>query len=601
MGAASMTNHSSGDAWIDALAYPIRGAVQRVAGVVRGADERVSGVVDRRRRMAADLYDAHGHHIPTPAVRVVHLMLPPRVTHRGWSPAAAAELLVDVLTEPIRDAVEQVREVARDADGRVSQAVNRRRQMAVELCGAQAGRLPPSALRVVHLMLPPRLSHPGWTPGTTDELIVDMLTEPILEAVEQVREVARGADERVSEAVNRKRQRAIELYGAHGHRIPPTAKRVVSLVLPPRLAGRAATGRADWSSRAIRGRPKGRRAGPAPRVEHSPSIGRRSPAGAHAPRDARGTRPATSVMPHTLLLAAPRGFCAGVVRAVDALDMVLERESPPIYAFHEIVHNRHIVESFEARGVVFIDDIAEAPEGSRIVFSAHGVSPAVVEEAERRNLRIIDATCPLVTKVHLETKRAAKLGFDVLLVGHRGHDETVGTVGEAPERTRIVEDPADVAALGEVERPVFVVTQTTLSMDDTSEVIGEIRARYPAAEIRNDICYATTNRQQAARAIAEQAGLVLVVGSRNSSNSVRLREVAEDAGATAYLVDSVDDIDPAWYEGVEVVGLTSGASVPDELLDPIIDDLRARGVTKVEPVVVTEETIEFRLPEGIEA
>ena len=305
-------------------------------------------------------------------------------------------------------------------------------------------------------------------------------------------------------------------------------------------------------------------------------------------------------MPHTLLLAEPRGFCAGVVRAIDVLDAVLDREPPPVYAFHEIVHNRHVVESFRARGAVFVDELSEVPEGGRIVFSAHGVSPAVVEEAKRRRLRIVDATCPLVTKVHLETKKAAKDGFDVLLVGHRGHDETVGTLGEAPERTRIVESAAEVGELEELGRPVFVVTQTTLSVDDTAGVIDEIRGRYPGAEVRNDICYATTNRQLAVRTIAERADLVLVVGSPNSSNSVRLREVAEEAGTTAYRVDGIEEIDPAWYDGVAVVGLTAGASVPDELLDPIIDDLKARGVTAIEPVVAAEETVEFRPPEELE-
>ena len=304
-------------------------------------------------------------------------------------------------------------------------------------------------------------------------------------------------------------------------------------------------------------------------------------------------------MPHTLLLAEPRGFCAGVVRAIDVLDAVLDREPPPIYAFHEIVHNRHVVDGFRDRGAIFVDDVAEVPEGSRIVFSAHGVSPAVVEEAERRRLRVIDTTCPLVTKVHLETKNAVRLGYDVLLVGHRGHDETVGTYGEAPDRTQIVESPEEAAAV-EVERPVFVVTQTTLSVNDTADVIDEIRGRYPDAEVRNDICYATTNRQFAVRKVAERADLLLVVGSRNSSNSMRLREVAEDAGVRAYLVDGLDDVDPAWYDGVDVVGLTSGASVPDELLDPIIEDLKARGVTTVEPVVVAEETVEFRPPAGLE-
>ena len=305
-------------------------------------------------------------------------------------------------------------------------------------------------------------------------------------------------------------------------------------------------------------------------------------------------------MPHTLLLAEPRGFCAGVVRAIDVLDSVLDREPPPIYAFHEIVHNRHVVDGFRARGAIFVDDVTEVPEGSRIVFSAHGVSPAVVDEAKRRRLRIIDATCPLVTRVHLETRKAVNDGYDILLVGHRGHDETAGTLGQAPDRMRIVEDADEVARIDPIERPVFVVTQTTLSMDDTASAIDGIRDIYPDAEVRNDICYATTNRQLAVRAIAERADLLLVVGSANSSNSVRLREVAEAAGVRAYRIDGIDEIDPAWYEGAEVVGLTAGASVPDELLDPIIEDLKPRGVSNIEPIVVAEETVEFRLPDELE-
>ncbi|MDA0352204.1 MAG: 4-hydroxy-3-methylbut-2-enyl diphosphate reductase [Chloroflexi bacterium] len=301
-------------------------------------------------------------------------------------------------------------------------------------------------------------------------------------------------------------------------------------------------------------------------------------------------------MPHTLLLAEPRGFCAGVVRAIDVLNEVLDREEPPIYAFHEIVHNRHVVDGFRARGAIFIDTIAEVPEGARIVFSAHGISPEVVAAAHARHLRVIDATCPLVTKVHLEAKKAAKDGFDVLLVGHEGHDEVVGTKGEAPERTTVVDSPADVAAVAATGRKKFVVTQTTLSVDDTAATIAEIRSRFPEAEIRNDICYATTNRQAAVRAIAERADLVIVVGSANSSNSVRLQEVAASMGTAAYRVDGIAEIDPRWYEGVAIVGLSAGASVPDSLLDPIIDDLRTRGVTKVEPVIVAEETIEFRPP-----
>ncbi|MCK9485919.1 MAG: 4-hydroxy-3-methylbut-2-enyl diphosphate reductase [Dehalococcoidia bacterium] len=304
-------------------------------------------------------------------------------------------------------------------------------------------------------------------------------------------------------------------------------------------------------------------------------------------------------MPHTILLAAPRGFCAGVVRAIDVLDRILDTEDGPVYAFHEIVHNRFVVDGFRDRGAIFVDSVADIPEGSRVVFSAHGVSPQVVQEAKQRNLKVIDATCPLVTKVHLETKKAARDGYDILLVGHEGHDEVEGTKGEAPDRTRVVDGQADVQALGELQRPVFVVTQTTLSVDDTRETIDAIRARFPEAEVRNDICYATTNRQAAVKEIAERADLVIVVGSANSSNSVRLWQVAKAMGVPAHRVDGLEEIDPAWYEGVGVVGLTAGASVPDELLQPIIDDLRARGVTKVEPVVVAEETMEFRMPEEL--
>ncbi len=302
-------------------------------------------------------------------------------------------------------------------------------------------------------------------------------------------------------------------------------------------------------------------------------------------------------MPHTLLLAEPRGFCAGVVRAIDALDRVLDREPPPVYAFHEIVHNRYVVDRFRERGAIFVDAIEEVPEGARIVLSAHGVSPAVVREAERRKLRVIDATCPLVTKVHLEARKAASEGHDILLVGHRGHDEIEGTSGEAPAQTVVVEAAEEAEALPGHERPVLVVTQTTLSVDDTADTIRAIRARYPQAQVRNDICYATTNRQAAVRAIAGRADVVLVVGSPNSSNTVRLREVAASTGTPAYRIDGLDEIDPAWYEGAEVVGLTAGASVPDELLEPIIEDLRARGVVNVEPVIIAEETVEFRPPD----
>ena len=301
-------------------------------------------------------------------------------------------------------------------------------------------------------------------------------------------------------------------------------------------------------------------------------------------------------MPSTLLLAEPRGFCAGVVRAIDALDRLLNHVQEPVYVFHEIVHNRYVVDGFRSRGAVFIDDISEAPDGALVVFSAHGVDPAIIKTAEQRELKVIDATCPLVTKVHLEARKAAKDGYKILLVGHDGHDEVLGTKGEAPDRTSVVDSAQDVLAISDPEDPVFVVTQTTLSVEDTLGTIEAIKDRFPDAEIRNDICYATTNRQQAVKEMAERADLVIVVGSTNSSNSVRLVEVAKSMGVRAQLVDGLNDINPDWYTDSEVVGLTAGASVPDELLDPIIEDLKMRGVENIEAVVVAEETVEFRLP-----
>ena len=301
-------------------------------------------------------------------------------------------------------------------------------------------------------------------------------------------------------------------------------------------------------------------------------------------------------MPSTLLLAEPRGFCAGVVRAIDALDRLLNQVQEPVYVFHEIVHNRYVVDGFRARGAVFIDNISEAPDGALVVFSAHGVDPAIIKTAEQRELKVIDATCPLVTKVHLEARKAAKDGYKILLVGHDGHDEVLGTKGEAPDRTSVVDSAQDVLAISDPEDPVFVVTQTTLSVEDTLGTIEAIKDRFPDAEIRNDICYATTNRQQAVKEMAERADLVIVVGSMNSSNSVRLVEVAKSMGVRAQLVDGLNDINPDWYTDSEVVGLTAGASVPDELLDPIIEDLKMRGVENIEAVVVAEETVEFRLP-----
>ncbi|MFB0900974.1 MAG: 4-hydroxy-3-methylbut-2-enyl diphosphate reductase [Dehalococcoidia bacterium] len=306
-----------------------------------------------------------------------------------------------------------------------------------------------------------------------------------------------------------------------------------------------------------------------------------------------------NIRPHTLLLAEPRGFCAGVVRAIEVINYLLENEEPPIYSFHEIVHNKFIVDSFKKRGIIFVDSIDEVPEHSRIVFSAHGISPTVMQEAEEKSLKIIDATCPLVTKVHLETKKAAKDGFDILLVGHRGHDEVEGTLGEAPSKTTVIDSVDEVNEITINSEKVFVVTQTTLSVNDTNEIIDSISEKFPKAEIRNDICYATTNRQSAVQELAKKADIILVVGSPNSSNSVRLMEHAKSSGAVAYRIEGIDEIKEVWYKNVGTVGLTAGASVPDELLEPIINDLIARGVTKIDTISVAQETIEFKPPNNL--
>ena len=306
-----------------------------------------------------------------------------------------------------------------------------------------------------------------------------------------------------------------------------------------------------------------------------------------------------NIRPHTLLLAEPRGFCAGVVRAIEVINYLLENEEPPIYSFHEIVHNKFIVDSFKKRGIIFVNSIDEVPEHSRIVFSAHGVSPTVMQEAKEKSLKIIDATCPLVTKVHLETKKAAKDGFDILLVGHRGHDEVEGTLGEAPSKTTVIDSVDEVDGIIINSEKVFVVTQTTLSVNDTNEIIDSISEKFPKAEIRNDICYATTNRQSAVQELAKKADIILVVGSPNSSNSVRLMEHAKSSGAVAYRIEGIDEIQEVWYKNVGTVGLTAGASVPDELLEPIINDLIARGVTKIDTISVAQETIEFKPPNNL--
>ena len=301
-----------------------------------------------------------------------------------------------------------------------------------------------------------------------------------------------------------------------------------------------------------------------------------------------------------VLLAKPRGYCAGVDRAVQAVEMALEKFGPPVYVRRQIVHNTHVVSTLEKRGAVFVTEVEEVPAGSVVVFSAHGIAPEVRLDAERRELRAIDATCPLVTKVHNEARRFAAKDYDILLVGHEGHEEVVGTAGEAPSRVRLVDGPDGVANV-EVRDPSKVVwlSQTTLSVDETVETVNALRERFPSLldPASDDICYATQNLQAAIKVIAGQADLVLVVGSTNSSNSVRLVEVAKDYGApAAYLVDDAGEVDEQWLDGVTTIGVTSGASVPEELVTAVLDKLAGHGFGDVEEVEAVEEHMTFALP-----
>ena len=301
-----------------------------------------------------------------------------------------------------------------------------------------------------------------------------------------------------------------------------------------------------------------------------------------------------------VLLAKPRGYCAGVDRAVEAVEQALEQHGAPVYVRKQIVHNRHVVETLESRGAIFVDRTEEVPEGALLVFSAHGVSPAVREEAKDRELRTIDATCPLVTKVHQEAKRFAREDFDILLVGHHGHEEVEGTAGEAPSHIQLVQSAADVDGLlvRDPEKDVWL-SQTTLSVDETMDTVRALRERFPTLQNppSDDICYATQNRQVAVKVMAPRCDLVIVVGSRNSSNSVRLVEVALSSGAgAARLVDYAREIDDAWLDGVETVGVTSGASVPEVLVRGVLDHLAERGWTSVDEVTTAEESLVFSLP-----
>lgn len=301
-----------------------------------------------------------------------------------------------------------------------------------------------------------------------------------------------------------------------------------------------------------------------------------------------------------LILANPRGFCAGVYMAIDVVDQLLEIcKGEPIYVYHEIVHNKHVVHRFCDQGVTFVDDVAEVPEGSIIVFSAHGVSPAIREEARQRKLTAIDATCPLVTKVHAEAVRYARKGYQILLVGHADHQEVIGTRGEAPDAIQIVESPADIPNLKIVDPEMLVyLTQTTLSMDDANVIISALKHAFPSIKSppSEDICYATTNRQTAVRALAPECDLVLVVGSKNSSNSQRLTELAEAVGTRAVLIDDKSELCDEWFEGVKRVLITAGASAPEDLVQSLILHLINQYGGEVEQHEISRETVEFGLP-----
>jgi 4-hydroxy-3-methylbut-2-enyl diphosphate reductase len=301
-----------------------------------------------------------------------------------------------------------------------------------------------------------------------------------------------------------------------------------------------------------------------------------------------------------VLVAKPRGYCAGVDRAVLTVEKALEAYGPPVYVRKQIVHNAHVVRTLEAQGAIFVEETEEVPEGATVVFSAHGVAPTVHSEAKARSLKTIDATCPLVTKVHLEAKRFARDDLDIVLIGHEGHEEVVGTTGQAPEHIHLVDGPDEVATV-QVRDPAKVayLSQTTLSVDETNTTVDALRERFPLLQgpPSADICYATSNRQIAVKEIAGESDLVLVVGSRNSSNSVRLVEVALDAGASAsYLIDDASEIDEAWLEGVGTVGLTSGASVPEDLVMQVMSWLAERGYADVREVESAQEHLLFALP-----
>ncbi len=303
-----------------------------------------------------------------------------------------------------------------------------------------------------------------------------------------------------------------------------------------------------------------------------------------------------------VLLANPRGFCAGVNMAIECLELTIEKFGPNVYVYHEIVHNKYVVEKFSGLGVTFVNDLAEVPEGSILLFSAHGVSPEIRQASRERNLRTIDATCPLVTKVHLEAIRYAQQGFNIVLIGHEGHDEVIGTMGEAPESITLVETPEDVDALPfTTDDDIAYLTQTTLSVEEAGRIIARLRERFPNVQSppKEDICYATTNRQDAVKQLAPRADVVLVLGSQNSSNSRRLEEIGQDLGCSAYLVDGASDLRPEWFEKAETVLVTAGASAPEVVVRECVDYLVETYGATLEEVTIREEQVHFPLPKEL--
>jgi 4-hydroxy-3-methylbut-2-en-1-yl diphosphate reductase len=308
------------------------------------------------------------------------------------------------------------------------------------------------------------------------------------------------------------------------------------------------------------------------------------------------------VTPTRLVLASPRGYCAGVDRAVDTVERALDHFGAPVYVRKEIVHNWHVVQELSDRGAVFVDSELDVPEGAVVVLSAHGVAPNVYTNSTERNLQVLDATCPLVTKVHVEAKRYAAAGYTIVLIGHEGHEEVVGTMGEAPEAIRLIGSVDEIDAL-EIPNPgkVAYITQTTLSVDETLEIIAALRVRFPeiVGPKKDDICYATQNRQNAVKELAQEVDLVLVIGSRNSSNSNRLVDVTREQGVPSHLIDDETHIDPAWLEGVDTVGITSGASAPESLVERVVAHFREMGVERIESHELVDENVHFSLPRGL--